>query len=117
MQFVSVNEWDNNKGSRLFNSAVKGIWEKSAWSSKMGANKPTTVLMVNANATPDDLKFEHGVRSKVSMIATSPDRLSHDRKLAITRQMVKDAKDNHVYLPSILGIGNMSHKKGQLGPC
>ena len=101
-----VNEWDNSKASKLFNNAVKGIWESSAYSSVVASNKPRTVLMVNANSTPDDIKFDPGVRSKVAVIATPPDRLSHANKLAKTKNMVKHAKEDHQYLPSILGFGN-----------
>jgi hypothetical protein len=69
--------------------------------------------MVNANTTPDDIKFEHGVKSKVSVISTPTDRLSHGRKLAITKQMVQEAKANHIWLPSILGLGmNIMNKCG-----
>ena len=61
-----MNEWDNSsKGSKLFNSAVQGIWEGSSWSSKAGSFAPRTALLVNANATPADIKFEPGVKSKV----------------------------------------------------
>ena len=82
-----------------------GLWEASAYSSTSGSNIPRTVLLVNANSTPADLKFDPGVKSKVCTIATPPDRLSHDRKLEITKTMVQDAKDHHKFLPSILGIG------------
>ena len=64
--FLSVNEWDNSsKGSKLFNNAVQGIWEGSSWSSRSVTYTPRTTLMVNANATPDDIKYEPGVKSKV----------------------------------------------------
>ena len=105
LPFVSVNEWDNSKASKLFNNAVKGIWESSAYSSVVASNKPRTVLMVNANATPDNIKFDPGVRSKVSVVATPPDRLSHVHKLAKTKNLVKGAKGDHPYLPSVLGFG------------
>ena len=61
--------------------------------------------MVNANATPNDIKFDPGVRSKVSVVATPPDRLSHVHKLAKTKNLVKGAKGDHPYLPSVLGFG------------
>ena len=84
---------------------MKGIWESSAYSSVVASNKPRTVLMVNANATPNDIKFDPGVRSKVSVVATPPDRLSHVHKLAKTKNLVKGAKGDHPYLPSVLGFG------------
>ena len=89
----------------MFNGAVKGIWEASAYSSSTASNRPRTVLMVNANSTPDEIKFAPGVKSKVSTLATPPDRLSHDRKMALTKKMVEDAKEHHIFLPSILGLG------------
>ena len=64
-----VNEWDNNQaGSKLFNSAVKGQWEGGSWSTKNGTFSPRSPLLVSANAIPDDLKFEPGVRGKVTCV-------------------------------------------------
>ena len=71
--------------------------------------------MVNANATPDDLKFEAGVRSKVSIITTPVDRLIHPHKLKKTKQLVKEAQDDHVYLPSVLGLGKYTKWCQSLG--
>ena len=42
---------------------------------------------------------------KVAFVYTGPDRLDHEDKLEITSDMVSDAEANHVYLPSILGLG------------
>ena len=100
-----MNEWENKKGGEIFNSAVKGVWEGGAWSTRTGDAVPRTVLMVNANALPEDLNFEPGVRSKVSMISSPIQRLKHGMKLSITKQMVAAAKINHLQLPSILGLG------------
>ena len=61
--FIVVNEWDGS--SKLFNNSVKGIWEKSAWSTKLGEYIPKTVLLCNANTTPDAIQFEAGLKSKV----------------------------------------------------
>ena len=101
----SANEWDNKKGGILYNSAVKGIWDGGSWSTRGGDAVPRTVILVNANATPNDLKFEPGVESKVCIVSTPTERLQHERKLEITKQMVVKAKANHVYLPSLLGLG------------
>ena len=100
-----MSEWENDKGGEIFNSAVKGIWEGGAWSSRTGDAVPRTVLMVNANASPKNLKFEPAVRSKVSMIRSPIQSLKHKRKLSLTKEMVKEAKINHPQLPSILGLG------------
>lgn len=35
---------------------------------------------------------------------TGPDRLKHENKLEITKETVADAKESHIYLPSIVGI-------------
>ena len=94
---------------------MKGVWEAGSYSSKSASNRPRTVLIVNANSTPEDIKFDRGVKSKVSCIATPQDRLSHPQKLAITKQMVKDAKENHVQLPGILGYGKCFNKLNCLG--
>ena len=102
---VSVNEWDCQKGGKYFNSAVKGVWDGGSWSTRSGEETPSTVLLVNANATPGQLKFEPGAESKVCTISTPTDRLHHEKKLQITKQMVAKAKASHVYLPSVLGLG------------
>ena len=62
--FVSVNEWDGK--TDLFNNAVKGVWEGSSWSvSKSEGYVPKTVLLANANSTPEDIRMDAGVKSKV----------------------------------------------------
>ena len=63
--FVSVNEWDGK--TDLFNNAVKGVWEGSSWSvSKSEGYVPKTVLLANANSTPDDIRMDAAVKSKVN---------------------------------------------------
>ena len=60
-----MNEWDGR--SDLFNNAVMGIWEGSSWSVCKGHSSlvPRTVLLANANTTPEDLNLDAGVKSKV----------------------------------------------------
>ena len=89
----------------MYNSGVKGIWDGGSWSVRGGEATPRTVLLVNANATPDELKFEPGVESKVCIISTPTERLQHGRKMELTKQMVIKAKASHVYLPFVLGLG------------
>ena len=48
----------------MLNNGVTGIWECSSWSGSISA-KPRSALLCNANATPDQVKFDPGVRSKV----------------------------------------------------
>ena len=58
----------------MLNNGVTGIWECSSWSGAVSA-KPRTALLVNANATPDQIKFDPGVRSKVSVFIFITDTL------------------------------------------
>ena len=81
------------------------MWDRGAWSTREGEFFPCTALLVNANATKEDLKLEEAIESKVCFIHTPTQRLIHERKMQITKQMVADAKANHVYLPSVLGLG------------
>ena len=60
----AVNEWDGYSG--LFNNSVKGTWEGSVWNVQGKTKQPRTVLLANANSTPDKIKFEEGVKSKVN---------------------------------------------------
>ena len=41
-----------------------GVWEGSTWSGK-DTYRPRTVLLANVNATPDELRLDAAVRSKV----------------------------------------------------
>ena len=84
---------------------MKGVWDGGSYSTTQAGYPPRTVLMVNANSTPDDLKLESGVRSKVSIITTPIDRLVHRHKLQKTKQLVKEAQGDHVFFPSVLGLG------------
>ena len=61
-----MNEWDKKK-SEMLNNAVTGLWECSSWSGAISA-KPRTALLCNANATPDQIKFDPGVKSKVCTV-------------------------------------------------
>ena len=49
-----------------------------------GDPTPKTVLSVNANATPKDLKFEPAVESKVCIVST-PLKLEHEKKIQHTK--------------------------------
>ena len=55
------------------------------------------------------------ILKKVNCQYTGPDRLTHDNKVEITRGMVKDAKENHIFLPSILGLGKILLKTIKAG--
>ena len=60
-----MNEWDGK--TDLFNNAVKGVWEGSSWSvSKSEGYVPKTVLLANANSTPDQIRMDAAVKSKVN---------------------------------------------------
>ena len=96
---------DNVILSIPFYAVIPMVWERLGRYLRQVYQNVNSVVFVDANLSPSDVKLTGANESKVAFIATGSKPLQHPNRLDLCQEMVTLAKELHQHLPVILSLG------------
>ena len=108
--FITVREWAKTL-VEVMNQAIKMVWEQLGRLVRDRYQPVNSVLMIDANMSPSDIRLDHANESKVIFLATGSQPLQHKKKLQLCQEMENLARELYSYLPVLAGLGLSSMLK------
>ena len=81
------------------------VWEQLGKETKTGYKSINAAVLIEANLSPDDIKFTTANESKCIFIATGSSPLQHKHMLSLCQEIVDLGKELHSHLPFLCGLG------------
>jgi hypothetical protein len=99
-----VREWA--KHADILNLAIPIVWERLGRNTVRGNYQHVNaVVLIEANMSPEDIKFKTANESKVVFIATGPTPLKHKKMMKLCQEIEDLGRELHSHLPFLLGFG------------
>ena len=87
------------------------VWERLGRTVRQTHQDVNSVVLIDANMGPEDIRLSGANESKVIFVATGSTPLQHSKRMELCQEMENLARDLYKYLPVILGLGLCSMLK------
>ena len=98
-----VKEWNNHHV--ILNTLVPSVWEKLGKETKNGYKTVNAPVLIEANLSPEDIRFTTANESKCIFIATGSTPLQHKHMMVLCQDIESLGRELYKYLPVLCGLG------------
>lgn len=98
-----MREW--NKHADILNVIIPMVWERLGKDTKAGFKTVNAAVLIEANLSPKDIKFETANDSKVIFIATGSSPLKHRNMMKLCQEIEDLGRELHAHMPVLCGLG------------
>ena len=98
-----MKEWNNHEAT--LNTLVPSIWERLGRETRTEYKAINAAVLVEANLSPENIKFTTANESKCIFIATGSTPLQHPNMMKLCKDIENLGRELHMYLPVLCGLG------------